>query len=201
MDVIDFLLHLHYPLLFFFWSCHLAAGILIPPAGIKSGPSAVKAKSPNHWTSTEFTTLSISISTSHINWLQTGFGNPHLKQTRLLTPPTPSVFLLCTHSDTGMTSTSSSSVHSSAHSTGIHPGHTTSASLAKTTGVANVQIQRTLGSVCLESRSVMYDSLRPLGLHSPWNSSGQNTGVGSLSLPQGIFPTQVSRFAGGFFTC
>ena len=24
----------------------------------------------------------------------------------------------------------------------------------------------------------------------PWNSPGQNTGVGSLSLPQGIFPTQ-----------
>ena len=23
-----------------------------------------------------------------------------------------------------------------------------------------------------------------------WNSSGQNTGVGSRSLPQGIFPTQ-----------
>ena len=27
---------------------------------------------------------------------------------------------------------------------------------------------------------------------SPWNSPGQNTGVGSLSLLQGIFPTQVS---------
>ena len=26
--------------------------------------------------------------------------------------------------------------------------------------------------------------------HSPWNSPGQNTGVGSLSLLQGIFPTQ-----------
>ena len=139
---------------------------------------------------------------SHINWLQTGFGNPHLKQTRLLTPPTPSAFLLCTHSDTGMTSTSSSSVHFSAHSTGIHPGHPTSASLAKTTDVANVQIQWTLGSLCLESgsRSVMYDSLQPHGLHSPWNSPGQNTGVGSLSLPHGIFPTQVSRIAGGLFT-
>ena len=28
------------------------------------------------------------------------------------------------------------------------------------------------------------------GLHSPWNSPGQNTGVGSLPLLQGIFPTQ-----------
>ena len=27
----------------------------------------------------------------------------------------------------------------------------------------------------------------------PWNSSGQNTGVGSLSLPQGIFPIQESN--------
>ena len=33
-------------------------------------------------------------------------------------------------------------------------------------------------------------TLRPHGLYSPWNSPGQNTGVGSLSLLQGIFPTQ-----------
>ena len=32
------------------------------------------------------------------------------------------------------------------------------------------------------------DSLRPHGLYSPWNSPGQNTGVGSLSLLQQIFP-------------
>ena len=44
-----------------------------------------------------------------------------------------------------------------------------------------------------ESRSVMSDSLRPHGLYSPWNSLGQNTGVGSLSLLQGIFPTQGSN--------
>ena len=41
-----------------------------------------------------------------------------------------------------------------------------------------------------ESRSVVSDSLRPHGLYSPWNSLGQNTGVGSLSVFQGIFPTQ-----------
>ena len=41
-----------------------------------------------------------------------------------------------------------------------------------------------------ESRSVMSDSLPPQGLYSPWNSPGQNTGAGSLSLLQGIFPTQ-----------
>ena len=51
-----------------------------------------------------------------------------------------------------------------------------------------------------ESRSVVSDSLRRRGLYSPWNSPGQNTGVGSLSLLQGIFPAQVSRIAGGFFT-
>ena len=37
-----------------------------------------------------------------------------------------------------------------------------------------------------ESCSVMFDSLRPRGLYSPWNSPGKNTGVGSLSLLQGI---------------
>ena len=41
-----------------------------------------------------------------------------------------------------------------------------------------------------ESHLVLSDSLRPHGLYSPWNSLGQNTGVGSLSLLQGIFPTQ-----------
>ena len=41
-----------------------------------------------------------------------------------------------------------------------------------------------------ESHSVVSDYLQPHGLYSPWNSSGQNTVVGSLSLLQGIFPTQ-----------
>ena len=44
-----------------------------------------------------------------------------------------------------------------------------------------------------ESRSVASGSLPPHGLHSPWNSPGQNTGVGSLSLLQGIFPTKGSN--------
>ena len=42
-----------------------------------------------------------------------------------------------------------------------------------------------------ESCSVVSDSLQPHGLYSPWNSPGQNTGVGSLL--QGIFPTQGSN--------
>ena len=44
-----------------------------------------------------------------------------------------------------------------------------------------------------ESHSVLSDSLQPHGLYRPWNSPGQNTGVGSLSLLQGIFPTQESN--------
>ena len=44
-----------------------------------------------------------------------------------------------------------------------------------------------------ESCLVMSDSLWPHELYSPWNSSGQNTEVGSLSLLQGIFPTLESN--------
>ena len=39
----------------------------------------------------------------------------------------------------------------------------------------------------------MSNSLRPHGLYSPWDSPGQNTGMGSCSLLQGIFPTQGSN--------
>ena len=41
-----------------------------------------------------------------------------------------------------------------------------------------------------ENSSVVSDSLRPHGLHSPRNSPDQNTGVCSHSLLQQIFPTQ-----------
>ena len=41
--------------------------------------------------------------------------------------------------------------------------------------------------------SVVSDSLWPHGLYSRWNSPGQNPGVGSLSLLQGLFPTQGSN--------
>ena len=48
------------------------------------------------------------------------------------------------------------------------------------------------------SRSVVSDSLRPHGLEPtrllcPWNSPGRNTGVGSHSLLQRIFPPQGSN--------
>ena len=39
----------------------------------------------------------------------------------------------------------------------------------------------------------MSDSLWFHGLYSPWNSPNQNTGVGSFSLLEGIFPTQGSN--------
>ena len=47
-------------------------------------------------------------------------------------------------------------------------------------------------NLCLESEShsVVSDSLQPHRLYGPWNSPGQNTGMGCLSLHQGIFPTQ-----------
>ena len=56
-----------------------------------------------------------------------------------------------------------------------------------------------------ERCSVVSDSLRPHGLYSPWNSPGQNTRMGSLSLLQGGSSqprdqTQVSLIARGFFT-
>ena len=44
-----------------------------------------------------------------------------------------------------------------------------------------------------ESCSVVSDSLQHHGLYRPWNSPGQNTGMGSFSLLQGIFPTHGSN--------
>ena len=53
-------------------------------------------------------------------------------------------------------------------------------------------------SMCVISHSVMSKSLQshgllPTRLLCPWNSPGKNTGVGSHSLLQGIFPTQGSN--------
>ena len=51
----------------------------------------------------------------------------------------------------------------------------------------------------------MSNSLKSHGLYSPWNSPGQDTGVGSHPLLPSPFSqprdrTQVSHIAGGFFT-
>ena len=50
-------------------------------------------------------------------------------------------------------------------------------------GVINVLSEVEVAQSCL--------TLRPHGLYSPWNSPGQNTRVGSLSILQGIFPNNV----------
>ena len=52
------------------------------------------------------------------------------------------------------------------------------------------QLAIRLKILIIENCSVVSDSLWPHGLYSPWNSPGQNAGMGSLSLLQGIFPTQ-----------
>ena len=44
-----------------------------------------------------------------------------------------------------------------------------------------------------KSHSVVSNSLPPHGPYGPWNSLDQDTGVGSLSLFQRIFPTQGSN--------
>ena len=52
-----------------------------------------------------------------------------------------------------------------------------------------------------ESHSVMSNSLQPMNytIYRSWNSPGQNTGVGRLSILQGIFPTQESNW--GLLCC
>ena len=44
-----------------------------------------------------------------------------------------------------------------------------------------------------ENHSIVASPLGPHGLYSPWNSPGQNTGLGSCSLLQGIFSTHGSN--------
>ena len=50
-------------------------------------------------------------------------------------------------------------------------------------------------SVC-ESHSVMSNSLQPHRLCGPWNSAGQNTRVGSLSLLQGYIHIYITLLKG-----
>ena len=90
--------------------------------------------------------------------------------------------------------------HLPPHSASVSSPLTQFLSLRKKSLVFDLSPQETLqenesseGGGGSESHSVMSDSLRPHGLYSPWNSPGQNIGVGSLSLLQGIFPTQGSH--------
>ena len=43
--------------LFFFWLCHKAYGVLVPQSGIESVPPALKVQSFNHWTAREVSLL------------------------------------------------------------------------------------------------------------------------------------------------
>ena len=64
------------------------------------------------------------------------------------------------------------------HPESLTPWETNQTHLANQFCIKNVEVK------------VASDSLLPHGLLSLWNSPGQNTGVGILSLLQGIFPTQ-----------
>ena len=51
--------------------------------------------------------------------------------------------------------------------------------------------QKCLKSDCAHKGTLLFQTGHRL--YSPWNTPGQNTGVGSCSLLQGIFPTQGSN--------
>ena len=51
-----------------------------------------------------------------------------------------------------------------------------------------MKVKVKVAQFCTDSLSVT-----PRTIHSPWNSPGQKTGVGSCSLLQGIFPTEGSN--------
>ena len=70
------------------------------------------------------------------------------------------------------------------------PSHTTNHSLTPDVGKFFPTTSNLWHLWKTESCSVISNSLQPHGLYSPWNFPGQNTGVGSLSLLQGVFPSQ-----------
>ena len=79
-------------------------------------------------------------------------------------------------------------------SMGLHRvGHDWSDLAVAVAAVSIPGLGRSPGESESESCSVMSSSLPPLGLYSPQNSPGQDTGVGSLSLLQQIFQTQESN--------
>ena len=81
------------------------------------------------------------------------------------------------------------------HSSIIHSSQkvgTTQTSISWQMGKQNMANPH--NGILSESNSVLSnDSLRLHGLYSPWNSPGQNPGMGSLFLLQRIFPTQGSN--------
>ena len=66
------------------------------------------------------------------------------------------------------------------------------------TGLSNFHDHDVITYMCTSTHSVVSKSWKAYGLWParllcPWNSPGRNTGVGSHSLLQGIFPTQGSN--------
>ena len=109
----------------------------------------------------------------------------HSKYSKMVLPPPPLPPVL----GSGSTEVWQKAVHT--RTPGWHPFHALFApsfpSLDVPTKADNIWLLDVKGS---ESRFVVSNSLQPHRLYNPWNSPCQNTGVGSLSLLQGIFPTQ-----------
>ena len=47
--------------------------------------------------------------------------------------------------------------------------------------------------IFMKQNHMITNSLKPHGLYTPWNSLGQNAGVGNLSILQEVFLTQGSN--------
>ena len=76
---------------------------------------------------------------------------------------------------------------------GIKPTQRLRAKVKVTESILQLTVGHIKGKCESESCSLLSDFLRPPGESSPWDSPGENTGVGSCSLLQGIFPTQGSN--------
>ena len=75
-----------------------------------------------------------------------------------------------------------------------HPYMTTGKTTALTRWIFASKVMSLLFNILSRLvRAFLPRSKQPHGQYSPWNFPGQNTGVGSLSLFQGIFPTQGSN--------
>ena len=60
-------------------------------------------------------------------------------------------------------------------------------------GGASLVAQMVKNLPAIQEVKVKVAQSNSLQLYGPWNSPGQNTAVGSLSILQGIFPTQGSN--------
>ena len=107
---------------------------------------------------------------------------------------TEQVYLLCCMGDIPRRGIKPVSLVSSALAGGFittePPGSSPFFNILKNWSIVDLQYCVRVRYEWSESHSIVSNSLWSHGLYSPWNSLGQNTGVGSLSCHQGIFPTQ-----------